>query len=61
MFLREPYQTIAEPEVYRDWVFTMQGVKKINYIRNVDPMAYAHLVESFRLLQAVGYYTESIL
>ena len=30
-------------------------------IRNVDPRAYAYLVKSMDLLQAAGYYKDSIL
>lgn len=56
-----PYKTISDPEAYRERVFTMRGIRKINYIRNVDPMAYAHLAESFHLLQQAGYFTNSIV
>lgn len=38
-----------------------KGAKKISYIRNVDPEAYAYLVESFRLLQSAGYFVEGII
>lgn len=57
----EPFMKISTPEAYRDRVFTMRGIKKISYIRNVDPIAYAHLAESFRLLQEAGFFKDSIL
>lgn len=52
---------ITDVESYRDVKLQMQGAKKISYIRNADPMAYAYLVESFMLLQSAGYFTESII
>ena len=55
------FQRITDPAAFRDRIYTMRGIKKINYIRNVDPFAYAHLSEAFRLLQEAGYFTESIL
>lgn len=55
------FTRIENPEGYRNTVFSMQGVKRINYIRNADPMAYAYLVEALKLLQAAGFYTETIL
>ena len=55
------YQSKRNPEAYHDGMFTMQGSKKINYIRKIDTTAYAYLTESFRLLHEKGYYTDSIL
>ena len=55
------FQRITDPAAFRERIYTMRGIKKINYIRNVDPFAYAHLSEAFRLLQEAGYFTESIL
>lgn len=52
---------IIDPEQYRQEKLTMKGVRKIGYIRNVDPLAYAYLVKSFQMLQPAGYFTESIL
>lgn len=54
-------QRIAEVEPYRDVTLHMKGAKKISYIRNADPAAYAYLVNSFRLLEPAGYFTDSIL
>jgi hypothetical protein len=48
-------------EAYRNEKFQMKGMKRINYIRNVNPLAYGYLVESFRLLHEAGYFTKSIL
>ena len=36
-------------------------MKRINYIRSIDPMAYAYLVKALQLLQPKGYFTDSIL
>ena len=49
------------PEAYKDFAFTLKGMKRINYIRSVDPMAYAYLVKALQLLQPQGYFTDSIL
>ena len=55
------YARIDEPEQYREEKLTMKGAREIGYIRNVNPVAYAYLVKSFRLLHAAGNFTESIL
>lgn len=55
------YVRVTDPESYRQDKLTMRGGKKIGYIRNVDPVAYAYLIKSFQLLQPAGYFTESIL
>ena len=55
------YERVSAPETYKEAVFTLKGMKRINYIRSIDPVAYAYLVKAFRLLQAQGYFTESIL
>lgn len=39
----------------------MKGIKRIRYIRNVDPRAYAYLVKAMDLLQAAWYYRESVI
>lgn len=58
---KSEYVKIKNPEEYRSNDLTMKGSKRIKYIRNVDPLAYAYLTESFRLLQNAGYYKETIL
>ncbi len=55
------FRKIEGPEQYLDVKLQMKGAKKISYIRNVDPEAYAYLVESFRLLQSAGYFVEGII
>ena len=55
------YQESLDSDRYRNSVFTMQGAKKINYIRKIDPAVYAYLAESLKMLQQKGYYTDSIL
>jgi len=54
-------QRITGAESYRDVKLQMKGAKRISYIRNADPTAYAYLVESFKLLQSAGYFIESII
>lgn len=58
---KKEFQQIVAPERYRSVVYKMKGMKRINYIRNVDPLAYAYLAESFKILQAFGFFTDSIL
>ena len=58
---QQEFQQIVNPEKYRGEVYTMKGMKRINFIRNVDPLAYGYLVESFKILQAAGYFTDSIM
>ena len=38
----------------------MKGIRKINGIRNTNPVAYAYMVKSFLILQEAGLFTESI-
>ena len=57
---QEEYTRVTDPGQYSQDRLTMKGAKKIGYIRNVDPLAYAYLVKSFQLLQPVGYFTESV-
>jgi hypothetical protein len=52
---------IVDAEIYREQVLTMKGAKRIGYIRNVSPSAYAYLVKAFELLQEAGLYRDSIL
>ncbi len=54
-------QRITDAEPYRAIQFQMKGAKKISYIRNADPVAYAYLSESFRLLHSEGYFADSII
>ena len=58
---QEEYDRIINPEPYHGEILTIKGAKRIRYIQNVDPLAYAYLVKSFQMLQAAGYFTESIL
>ena len=55
------YKHITDPEAYRAYELKMKGAKRIRYIRNVDPMAYAYMAEAFQLLQEKGYYIDSIM
>ncbi len=55
------FTRITDPIPFRARELTMKGSKRIRYIRNVDPMAYAYLTEAFRLLQQAGYYIKTIL
>lgn len=55
------FERITDPIPFRARELTMRGSKRVRYLRNVDPAAYAYLTEAFRLLQQEGYYIESIL
>ena len=54
------YVRITEPESYRNIQLKMKGIRKINGIRNTNPVAYAYMVKSFLILQEAGLFTESI-
>ena len=47
--------------IKKDTVFTLKGMKRINYVHSIDPAAYAYLVKALQLLQTHGYFMESIL
>lgn len=57
----DSFERVSAPEAYKDFAFTLKGLKRINYIRSVDPMAYAYLVKALQLLQPQGFFTDSIL
>ena len=57
----DSFERVSDPEAYKDFAFTLKGMKRINYIRSVDPMAYAYLVKALQLLQPQGFFTDSIL
>ena len=62
ILLDEPRRLgVSDPEAYKDFAFTLKGMKRINYIRSVDSMAYAYLVKALQLLQPQGFFTDSIL
>ena len=54
------WSRVTDPEEFRYEKLVIEGGKKIGYIRKVDPLAYAYLIKSFRLLQPAGYFTESM-
>ena len=55
------YERISNPDDYRDVQLKLKGIKKISSIRNTNPLAYAYMIKSFRLLNENGLYTESVL
>ena len=55
------YESISNPEDYRDTQLKLKGIKKISSIRNTNPLAYAYMVKSLQLLSENGLYTESVL
>lgn len=57
----DTYDRVSDPEAYKDYTFTLNGMKRINYIRSIDPMAYSYLVKALHLLQPYGYFTDSVL
>ena len=58
---QKSYDRVGDADAFIDRELAMKGIKRIRYIRNVDPRAYAYLVKAIDLLQAAGYYTDSIL
>lgn len=57
---QEQYARISEPDTLNSRIFTIKGIKKVGYLRNTDPLAYAYLVKSLDLLQEHGLYQDSI-
>ena len=55
------FERVTSPASYQNEVLSVQGMKKIGYIRKTDPAAYSYLVKAMHLLQQDGLYTESIL
>ena len=55
------YENISNPDDYRDTQLKLKGIKKISSIRNTNPLAYAYMVKSLKLLSENGLYTESVL
>ena len=58
---QKEYEALDDPDHYRGVSLTMKGVKRINYVRNVDPVAYGYMVKAFQLLQGKGHFAETIL
>ena len=57
----QEYERISDPDEYRDIPMKMQGIKKISAMRNADPMAYAYMVKSFKILHEIGLYVDSVV
>lgn len=55
------YEYISNPDDYRDAKLKLKGIRKISGIRNTNPLAYAYMVKTLRLLSENGLYTESVL
>ncbi len=55
------YVRITNADDYRDAKLTLKGIKKISSVRNTNPLAYAYMVKSLRLLNENGLYTEGVL
>ena len=58
---QKSYDRVGDADAFIDRELAMKGIKRIRYIRNVDPRAYAYLVKAMDLLQAAGYYSDSVL
>ena len=58
---QEECRRISDAESFRAAEIKLKGTKSVRYLRNVDPMAYAYLVESLRILQEAGHFTESLM
>ena len=57
----QTYGRINDPDAYRDIQLKVKGIKKINSIRNANPLAYAYMVKSIQMLQGKGLYSDSVL
>lgn len=58
---QKSFERVVDAEAYREQALTMKGAKRIRYIRNVAPSAYAYLIKSFELLHEAGLYRDSLL
>lgn len=58
---QKEYIRIIDPMQYRDVALGIKGVKRVKYIRDVAPLAYAYLARSILLLQEIGLYNKSLL
>lgn len=58
---QKTFERVVDAEAYREQILTMKGAKRIGYIRNAAPGAYAYLVKSFELLHEAGLYQDSLL
>jgi hypothetical protein len=57
----EEYRPITEAESYLNEKIDLKGSRKIAYVRNVDLDAYAHLIESLRILESRGMLSDALL
>lgn len=55
------YERIFNSEAYRDMQLNLKGIKKISSMRNTNPLGYAYMVKSFKILNENGLYTEGVL
>ncbi len=55
------FDSISRPDEYEDVKLNIAGFKKVRGLRNTDPVAYAHMIKSFQMLNQKGLFTESVL
>lgn len=59
MMTEAPYER-PDPKEYMGENLKIKGAKRITYMRHVSPEAYACLIRSFRILNGVGLFKESV-
>lgn len=55
------YERISNPDDYIDVQLKLKGIRKISSFRNTNPLAYAYMNKSLKLLNEAGLYTEGVL
>lgn len=58
---KNEYERIENPDAYRTVKLPIQGVKKVNSLRNIDPEAYAYMVRAFQMLLDYGLYKNGVM
>lgn len=51
---------ILDNSEYKSVILSLEGAKRINFIKKVDLTAYAYLIESFKMLNKKGLYIKSV-
>lgn len=56
----QEFERTTDSNEYINKKFDIKGIKRINYIRNVDLYAYSYLVKALDLLQSIGLYRNNL-
>lgn len=57
---KSDYSRIEDPEEFFDAELHIQGSRIIKGLKNTNPLAFAYIIRSIRLLQEKGIFTESL-